>query len=112
MLRMGKDFGNDVLPLGRGYSHQALFPGDADFTWSDVFPMMEFLLREMTEHGGYPGWTYGMHGGVNANILYLPRSSQMSRKWAGMDTPGGPVEDVSAAANLTVSTFDEASATS
>lgn len=96
MLRISKDFGDHVLPLsgGRGYARASTSPGWGHFEWSDIFPMMELLGREMAERGRQPGWTFGLIGAYIATILYLPATSAMSRQWAGIGYPDGFVGSV------------------
>lgn len=91
MVRISKDFGDDVLPLngGAGYAHPSSFPGWGRFEWSEVIPMMGLLLREMAVRGRQPGWTFGLQGAYVATIVYFPAMSAMSRKWAAIGYQDG-----------------------
>lgn len=100
MLRMGKDFGDNVLPVDHGFASTSNEPPLAHFTWFDVFPMMEFSLKEITQHGDLPGWCYGFHQAHAAVILYLPTSSGMSRRWARMGSQANLMDNLALAAKL------------
>ncbi len=104
LIRMGKDFGNNVLPLGK-HEYMKLAGDDPKSlsTWRDILQMNSRMLSDVMQHG-LPLWSYGFgHGGRFAMILYLPKSSAMSRRWAAdMRNQWTPLGDILWASNTTM----------
>lgn len=98
LLRMGKDFGDDVLPLpSGGFLPTWWYPPRATFTWRDVEVAAFSLLQDVSQHG-VPGWTKPSW----ATVLYVPQTSAMSREWtAGLRSPWDLVGEASVLGNLT-----------
>ncbi|CAO1600514.1 hypothetical protein XANCAGTX0491_004199 [Xanthoria calcicola] len=104
LVRMAKDFGNNVLPVGGKFSDESDDPPSANFTWEDIIGSVAVTL-EHVEHVKFPDWTYGYStGGQEAVMMVIPSSSVMSRRWAmdmragfgtglvGLHGPGGRLE--------------------
>ncbi|KAL8911382.1 MAG: hypothetical protein Q9171_003428 [Xanthocarpia ochracea] len=83
LVRMAKDFGDNVLPNeGGGFSDESYALPEADFTWEDILDAIEGLHAHI-ESFEAPGWTYGLNaGGQEAVVMFIPSSSTMARKWA------------------------------
>jgi len=101
---MGKDYGKRILPTGK--DHYLDTDGDdpkALITWGDILQMNPFMLDELIRHG-QPVWSPGAgHGGREIMILYLPKSSAMSRRWAAdMRSQWTPLGDILWASNTTM----------
>ncbi len=101
---MGKDYGNRVLPMGK--DHYLDLEGDdpkALTTWGDILPMNPFMLHELMRHG-QPVWSHAVgYGGRQVMILYLPKSSAMSQRWAAdMRSQWTPLGDILWASNTTM----------
>jgi len=94
---MGKDFGNDVLPLpSGGFLQTRWYPPKATFTWRDVELAAFSLLQDVSQHG-VPGWTKPSW----ATVLFVPQTSVMSREGtAGMRSPWDPFGGASTMGNL------------
>ncbi|KAI4108883.1 MAG: hypothetical protein LQ339_002001 [Xanthoria mediterranea] len=104
LVRMAKDFGNNVLPVGGKFSDESDDPPAAKFTWEDILGSIAVTL-EHVEKVKFPDWTYGYSpGGQEAVMMVIPSSSVMSRRWAmdmragfgtglvGLHGPGGMLE--------------------
>lgn len=88
LLRMVKDFGDEILPVPGG----GFFPGDAcrpltRATWRDVLSQAKDLIEEACNLGwpAMPGWIRNRgdsHVGRNVAFLLLPEASAMSQIWA------------------------------
>ncbi|KAI4215942.1 MAG: hypothetical protein L6R36_009356, partial [Xanthoria steineri] len=88
LVRMAKDFGNNVLPVGGKFSDETEDPPAAKFTWEDILGSIAVTL-EHVEKVKFPDWTYGYSpGGQEAVMMVIPSSSVMSRRWA-MDMRAG-----------------------
>ena len=79
---MGRDFGDDVLPNSDGtFMETSTYDAAATFTWNDVLYKMNMMLRDVKDFK-LPEYGFGYgQGGRNACVLYLPKSSPMSRRW-------------------------------
>ncbi|KAI4202651.1 MAG: hypothetical protein LQ350_002444 [Teloschistes chrysophthalmus] len=103
LLRIAKDFGDNVLPSGEGYESESKYPIVALFNWYEAFLATDYLLDEILQQGrGLVGWQHLPMQGWPAVAMYIPTGSRMSRKWAGWSL-GNPV-NMSDAHNSTVDT--------
>ncbi|KAL8725070.1 MAG: hypothetical protein Q9181_006555 [Wetmoreana brouardii] len=102
LLRMGKDFGDYVLPEGDGYAKESPHPPYAFFSWSHAFSVMDYLLGVIkATDRDVCGWADILNGGFAAIVMYIPTSSEMRRRWAGPGTHGGLFENAPAGKNWT-----------
>lgn len=84
LIRIGKDFGDGVLPLDDGYEDKSRYPAVAWFNWSEAFLATDYLLGEILERGhDLLGWQNIPMQGWPATAMYIPTASRMSRQWAG-----------------------------
>ncbi|KAL8707773.1 MAG: hypothetical protein Q9220_007225 [cf. Caloplaca sp. 1 TL-2023] len=83
LLRMGKDFGDNVLPLQYGgFLDGSIDAPLAVFRWFDILFELPDLLQTVRS-SGKPVWTTGMgHGGRNAIIMFIPSDSVIAKRWA------------------------------
>lgn len=98
LVRMGKDFGKDVLPLSKShYLDESNGNPQASSSWEDQLAMASIMLRYMMrDTRPMPYWTFGSGvEGRNIFILYLPQESAMARRWAGdMQSRWTPLEGI------------------
>ncbi|KAL8916062.1 MAG: hypothetical protein Q9208_008716 [Pyrenodesmia sp. 3 TL-2023] len=87
LVRMAKDFGDDVLPIilpdeGSGFSDESdAFPA-AEFDWEDILDSIDGL-QALTAYIEQPSWMHGLSAGAQeAVVMFIPSSSIMSRRWA------------------------------
>ncbi|KAI4268701.1 MAG: hypothetical protein L6R38_007746 [Xanthoria sp. 2 TBL-2021] len=81
LLRMAKDFGNNVLPIGGEFSDETDNLPAAILTWEDILDSIKDTL-EHVEYIKTPDWTYGYsQEGHEAVVMFIPSSSVMSRRW-------------------------------
>ncbi|KAL8847601.1 MAG: hypothetical protein Q9221_007378 [Calogaya cf. arnoldii] len=82
LLRMGKDFGNNVLPINREFADETEDLPAAMITWEDILDSMHDTL-EHVEAVKFPDWTYAYgKEGPAAVVMFIPSSSVISRRWA------------------------------
>ena len=79
-MRIGRDFGNHVLPLDDGYVDARSKPteGKGAFSWL-LFDWKLDLLPRCVRGEGKPGWE-PLPDGVGY-ALVLPSTSKMARQW-------------------------------
>ncbi|KAL8748810.1 MAG: hypothetical protein Q9184_007078 [Pyrenodesmia sp. 2 TL-2023] len=92
LMRMAKDFGDNVLPIGDTFMHESDDLPQAQFTWEDILDSLDDLQEHIVEHQA-PGWAYGYNMGAQfCVVMIIPSSSVMSRRWAtGMRAGSGDV---------------------
>ena len=91
VVRMAKDFGDDVLPLRtHGY-----FPGSSKlpiekYDWPDILDQSEMLLSNCLwrDLSTGPGWA---RAGNNMIVLFLPTDSEMRKRWLPFEQSLGAV---------------------
>lgn len=91
VVRMAKDFGDDVLPLRtHGY-----FPGSSKlpiekYGWPDILDQSEMLLSNCLwrDLSTGPGWA---RAGNNMIVLFLPTDSEMRKRWLPFEQSLGAV---------------------
>lgn len=103
LIRMGKDYGKGVLPMGKDYYLDT--DGDdpkASIKWVDILQLNPYMLDELQRHG-QPAWSSGLGiGGRQVMILYLPKSSTMRKTWAAdIRSQRSPLGDILWASNTT-----------
>ncbi|KAL8930020.1 MAG: hypothetical protein Q9172_000252 [Xanthocarpia lactea] len=87
LFRIGKDFGDNVLPSDEGYAHLSGYPPIAWSTWAHLLAVMDELVDLIIkDERGRIGWQSIPNRRVAAIALVLPKNSQMSRTWAGFGT--------------------------
>jgi hypothetical protein len=79
VLRMAKDFGDDVLPLrNRGYSPGSHHPPMDQHDWPDIIDQVEQLVSNCVWGGiTEPGWARVSNRMI---VLLLPMDSQMRKQ--------------------------------
>ncbi|KAL8641028.1 MAG: hypothetical protein Q9228_002118 [Teloschistes exilis] len=73
---------NDVLPLPRGgFDKTSKYPPEAPATFHDIINIMDWILNDVIVYK-QPEWGYGLgRYGRLIVITYLPRKSNMARRW-------------------------------
>ena len=91
VLRMAKDFGDDVLPL----RNQGYFPGSSkqpteEHDWPDILVQFELLMSNCIWRSlsTGPGWA---RAGNNIIVLLLPTNSEMRKQWLPVESTLGAV---------------------
>ena len=95
VVRMAKDFGDDVLPLRtHGY-----FPGSSrlpieKYDWPDILAQSETLLSNCLwrDLSTGPGWA---RAGNNIIVLFLPTDSEIRKRWLPFEQTLGAVNSSS-----------------
>ncbi|KAL9054838.1 MAG: hypothetical protein Q9206_003375 [Seirophora lacunosa] len=84
LLRMAKDFGAKVLPVGDGFVNVTDWPNSGSFRWRDVLKALDGLFYDVVSTTG-PDWAFGgeFDAGWQSVVMYIPSSSVISRRWAG-----------------------------
>lgn len=77
---MGRDFGDDVLPLKDGFLQASNYDPSAIFSWTETQSAMLDLLNYVVKKQ-MPGWGHPMNDGMYAVIAYLPSASRMGVTW-------------------------------
>lgn len=84
LIRMAKDFGDDIIPLGdglEGYAELSSIPAEAVVPWSNLLLPIESMTFVVL-WDNMPVWSPGASAmGRRIIILMLPKSSPMSRRW-------------------------------
>ncbi|KAL8774585.1 MAG: hypothetical protein Q9209_000958 [Squamulea sp. 1 TL-2023] len=85
LMRMAKDYGDDVIFYRESPLHLARNPAESLFSWWEVLQLIDHLLEDVQSHD-MPLW-----GLVDeAIVVFIPSSSAMSRRWAtGMRSSWG-----------------------
>ena len=79
-MRIGREFGNHVLPLRDGYVDARSAPIQGKGAWSWLLLQWRLdLLPRCVEREGKPGWELVPDGVGYA--LVLPSTSRMARQW-------------------------------
>ncbi|KAL9598634.1 MAG: hypothetical protein Q9219_004380 [cf. Caloplaca sp. 3 TL-2023] len=82
LLRMAKDFGNNVLPLRYGgFLNVSQRKPQATFRGNDILWVLDDM-RRMGESFTKPIWTTGFGVGGEAVMMFIPSDSVMARRWA------------------------------
>ncbi|KAL8680150.1 MAG: hypothetical protein Q9186_003617 [Xanthomendoza sp. 1 TL-2023] len=83
LVRMGKDFGDDVLPIpfyGK-YEKTSTYPAEAYCIWDDILWSLDYLLGDFIL-SKMPGWAPGLGMGARYIVaVYVPNKSPMARRW-------------------------------
>ena len=86
---MGKDFGDDVLPVvyHDGYFKTSDWPGQALAHWYALLHTARYDLNDCIIKYGQPGWIAGgqtdaIHTVHYVILMYVPTTSIMSQRWA------------------------------
>ena len=82
LFRMGKDFGDDVLPLNGGYLKTSDARPQQQGSWHILLASAKNILSYGVMVRGQPCWHRGAFPMDDIKILFLPTKSAMSRKWA------------------------------
>ncbi|KAL8797092.1 MAG: hypothetical protein Q9182_007245 [Xanthomendoza sp. 2 TL-2023] len=102
LVRMAKDFGTDVLPIGEDYVDFSDRAPWALIKWEEITMVLQGLLNEIDRHHS-PVWTVGASNGWDVVVMFIPTRSKISRRWAmDMRATGRRLGDVVAERNRTV----------
>ncbi|KAG7008667.1 hypothetical protein G7Y79_00004g012510 [Physcia stellaris] len=105
LFRIGKDFGDHVLPTWGGFHQTSQYPPWTAASLNDLLHSARYILIEV-ENLDRPAWYYGAHhGGSYVTIMYLPRRSFMARRWASdyVSAEAGPIRGILGSTNGTLS---------
>lgn len=95
LLRMTKDYGDNILPTTRGRFYNATADlSKATLTWNNVMDEFDGMLARMEFEGQVrPVWTTcsGVTG-YNAVVMFIPSKSVVAKTWAA-DMRSGTVLD-------------------
>ncbi|KAL8679277.1 MAG: hypothetical protein Q9186_004421 [Xanthomendoza sp. 1 TL-2023] len=102
LVRMAKDYGTGVLPIGDDYMDFSNRPPWALIKWEEIVVVLQSLLNDIGDQH-WPVWTVGAGYAWDVVVMFIPTRSVMSRRWAtDMRATWRRLEDILAHTNGTV----------